>query len=151
MNEAKIYEYDTINCIVNGASISDAGFSLTSDIDNYVDNSVLKYPYAKVTLILNDLSAAPSAGKTVDLYRRGLNVYSSYSEPEVDSNYKGTFVGSFLIDAADPGGTSVPYILMKVETLPHQMHFYIQNNLGVTISAGWNLDVVLYTFKPSAT
>jgi hypothetical protein len=151
MNEAKFYESSIYNCVINGAAVSDNAFSLSSDIDNAVDNSTLLYPYAKVTLTINDLSAAPSAGRTIDLYRRGINVLSSFHEPEPDTNYKGTYVGSFLIDAVDPAGTDVPYVLMGIPTLPHTMEFYIHNTLGVTLSANWDLDVVLYTFKPSAT
>lgn len=148
-NEAQIYEGTAVVHISDGAAISDAGFSLTSDIDTNVDNSVTKYPYAKVILVLNDLSAAPSAGRVVDLYRRGLNVVSSISEPEPDANYKATYVGSFVIDAADPAGTDVPYILMQVPLIAGLQSFYIQNNLGVTISANWDLTVVPYTFKPA--
>jgi hypothetical protein len=150
MNEAQFFEATTINHIVSGASISDGAFSVAADIDNIVDNTTSKYLYAKVTLILNDLSAAPAAGKSIDLYRRGLLVSGSLNEPEPDTNYKGTFVGSFLIDAVDPAGTDQPYVLMGVPVMPHQMQFYIQNNLGVTISANWDLDVTLYTYKPAA-
>jgi hypothetical protein len=149
-NEAQFFEATPVTHIINGASISDGAFSVVSDIDNVVDNSVVKYLYAKVILTLNDLSAAPSAGRTVDLYRRGILVSGSLNEPEPDTNYKGTFVGSFLIDAVDPAATDQPYVLMGVPVLPHQMQFYIQNNLGVTISANWDLDITLYTYKPAA-
>jgi hypothetical protein len=148
-NEAQFYENVTINHVVNGAEITNGSFSTAADIDNAFDNSSIKYPYAKVIFILNDLSAAPSAGLTVDLYRRGLEVKGSLNEPEPDSNYKGTFVGSFLIDAVDPGGTEVPYTLMGVPLLPNKMSFYIQNNLGVTINANWDLDITPYTFRAS--
>jgi|WetSurSiteA1Bulk_404760.scaffolds.fasta_scaffold07063_3 hypothetical protein len=146
-NEAQFFEANIVNHIINGASVADAAFSVVSDIDNVVDNATTKYLYAKVILTLNDLSAAPAAGKTIDLYRRGLNVLSTLSEPEPDTNYKGTFVGSFLIDAVDPAATDQPYVLMGVPVLPNQMQFYIQNNLGVTISANWDLDVILYTYR----
>jgi hypothetical protein len=145
--ETQIYEGDKISHIIDGASIADGAFSLSSDIDTVVNNSNIRYLYAKVILTLNDLSAAPSAGKTVDLYRRGINVSAALSEPEPDTNYKGTFVGSFLIDAVDPAGTDQPYVIMGVPLLPNQMQFYIQNNLGVTISANWDLDVIPYTFR----
>jgi hypothetical protein len=149
--EAQIYETITINHVVNGAEVTNGSFSTTSDIDNPIDNTTNKYLYAKATFVLYDLSAAPSAGLTVDLYRRGLEVKGSLNEPEPDANYKGTFVGSFLIDAADPGGTEVPYVLMGIPLLPNKMSFYIQNNLGVTISANWDLDITPYTFRPITT
>lgn len=148
-NEAQIYEGTIVNHIVNGASISDGAFSLVSDIDNVVDNSSIRYLYGKVILTLNDLSAAPSAGKTIDLYRRGIEINSTISEPEPDTNFKATFVGSYIIDAADPATTDISYVLMGVPLLPNKMQFYIQNNLGVTISANWDLDVIPYTFKPA--
>jgi hypothetical protein len=145
--EAQIYEAAAVNHVVDGAAISDNAFSITSDIDNVVDNSALKYPYAKITLVINDLSAAPSAGKTIDVYRRGINLVSSISEPEPDSNYKSKFIDSFIIDAVDPGGSDVAYIIMDVPLLPHQQSFYLHNNLGVTVSANWDLYVTPYTFK----
>lgn len=148
-NEAQFYEANIVNHVVDGASIADAGFSLTSDVDNIVDNSFYKFPLAKAILTINDLSAAPTAGKTVDLYRRGIDVVGTFDEPEPDANFKATFVGAFLIDAADPAGTDTPYVLMGIPLLPHKMQFFIQNNLGVTISANWDLDIVPYTYKPA--
>ena len=149
-NEAQIYEGNTINHIVDGASVADAAFSVAADIDTTVDNTFYKFPLAKLILVINDLSAAPTAGRTIDIYRRGIDVYNTtYDEPEPDANFKATFVGSVLVDAADPGGTDVPYVIMGVPLLPNKQDFYIQNNLGVTLSANWDLIVIPYTYKPS--
>lgn len=147
-NEAQFYEGNSVLHIINGGTVADTAFSVAADIDNVVDNSFYKFPLAKAILILNDLSAAPAAGKTIDLYRRGLNVSSSLDEPEPDTNFKATFVGSFLIDATDPAATDTPYVLMGVPLLPNEMQFYIQNNLGVSITA-WSLNIIPYTYKPA--
>mgnify|MGYP007118352253 CR=1 FL=1 len=148
-NEAQFYEGTTINHITSGASLADAGFSLDTDISVNVDNTFYKFPLGKAILIVNDVSAAPAAGKTVDLYRRGMNVSSTLDEPQPDSNFKATFVGSFLIDAVDPAASDTPYVLMGVPLLPNEMQFYIQNNLGVTLSS-WKLSIIPYTYKPAA-
>jgi hypothetical protein len=149
-NEAQIYEGNQVLHVIDGAQITSGSFSVVGDIDNVVDNTFYKFPLAKVILVLNDLSAAPSAGLTVDLYRRGLNVVGTADEPEPDANFKATFVGSFLIDAVDPAATDTPYVLMGIPLLPNEMQFYIQNNLGVTISANWDLNVIPYTYKPAS-
>jgi hypothetical protein len=148
-NEAQFYEGNTINVVANGAQVTDTSFSVVGDIDNQVDNTFYKFPLGKAILTINDLSAAPSAGKTIDLYRRGINVVGSLDEPEPDANYKATFVGSFVIDAVDPAATDTPYVLMGIPLLPNIMEFYIQNNLGVTLSANWDLDIIPYTYRPA--
>lgn len=148
-NEAQFYEANAVNVVILGAAVSDAAFSVVGDIDNQVDNTFYKFPLGKAILTINDLSAAPSAGRTIDLYRRGIDVVGTLDEPEPDTNFKATFVGSFLIDAVDPAASDVPYVLMGVPLLPNKMEFYIQNNLGVTLSANWNLDIVPYTYKPA--
>lgn len=149
-NEAQIYEGQAVNCVIDGAAVSDAAFSVVGDVDNIVDNSFAKFPLGKAILVINDLSAAPAAGKTIDLYRRGLNVTSTIDEPEPDTNYKATYVGSWVIDAVDPAASDVAYVLMGVPLLPNEMEFYIQNNLGVTLSANWDLIIIPYTYKPAA-
>jgi len=148
-NEAQFYEGNQVNHIIDGAQVTDTSFSVAGDVDNVVDNSFYKFPLAKIILTITDLSAAPSAGKTIDLYRRGIDVLGTLDEPEPDANFKATFVGAFLIDAVDPAGTDTPYVLMGVPLLPNKMQFFIQNNLGVTLSANWDLDVIPYTYKPA--
>ncbi len=78
-NEAQFYEGNTINVVANGAQVTDTSFSVVGDIDNQVDNTFYKFPLGKAILTINDLSAAPSAGKTIDLYRRGINVVAKYN------------------------------------------------------------------------
>lgn len=148
-NEAQFYEGNIVSHVTSGASLADAGFSLDTDIAVNVDNTFYKFPLGKAILIVNDVSAAPAAGKTVDLYRRGMNVSSTLDEPQPDANFKATFVGSFLIDAVDPAASDTPYVLMGVPLLPNEMQFYIQNNLGVTLSS-WKLNIIPYTYKPAA-
>ena len=95
-----------------------------------------------------------NAGSTIDLYARPLNIGDAGTEDaEVpDANFGHMYLGSF---PHNNPSTSAQVATFGMVGLPNVVtsqiyNFYIQNNTGQTISAGWELTVTPVTFGPHA-
>jgi len=94
------------------------------------------------------------AGSTIGLYARPLNIGNAGTEDsEVpDANFGHIYLGSFphnnpstSAQTATFGKVSLPNVITS-----QIYNFYIQNNTGQTISAGWELTVTPVTYGPHA-
>jgi len=94
------------------------------------------------------------ANTTIDLYARPLNIGNAGTEDsEVpDSNFGHIYLGSFphnnpstSAQTATFGAVGLPNVITS-----QIYEFYIQNNTGQTISAGWELTVTPVTYGPHA-
>jgi len=134
------------------SAVSDSSFSDgTNDLNAWTNDD--DAPLAMFVLEFTTATTG-DAGTTIDLFARPLNIGSAGTEDaEVpDANFGHMYLGSFphnnpstSAQAATFGMVSLPNVVTS-----QQYEFYIENNTGQTISAGWTLIVTPVTFGPHA-
>lgn len=131
----------------SSSSVADGAFSVTADITQWTNDD--DAPSASMTLEAT-YATAPDANSSVNLYARLMNIQSTNDQDVPDGNYQHTYLGSFPLNNV----TTAQYIAIDVP-LPNAYssqvyEFYIENNGGQTISAGWDLYVTPKTIGPHA-
>jgi len=121
----------------NGAMDVEAKVTLSSDAP--LADMVLNYRVGVTT----------GSGAAVHLYRRDINIQSTNSTPQPSLNNKSTYIGSFQIPTAISTGVDYRAILVGVPITP-DCTFYIENDTGQTLSAGWDLYATPVTYGASA-
>lgn len=131
----------------SSAAVNNAAFSIASDTSEWTNDDDSK---AVSVTLASAFASAPSAGATVDLYLQPMNVQSTNDNPAVDSNYKGKYVGSFLMDAdATKHYVTIDIVLPNYKTSSSYTS-YVYNNTGQQMSASWNLYFTPKTQGPHA-
>ena len=149
--DATIEFFGTADALGNTTSaVSDAAFSDgTNDLDQWTNAD--DAPLAIFALEFTTATTG-TAGTTIDLFCRPMNIGSAGTEDsEVpDANFGNIYLGSFphnnpstSAQTATFGKVGLPNV---ITSQPYE--FYIQNNTGQTISAGWELIVTPVTFGP---
>lgn len=139
--------------VVGGTSaVADGAFSASGDVVSGGWTNDDDAPWIAAVLTL-DAASAPAAGKTVDLFARPMNIDGTGDAPQTDTNYVGSLIGAFLIDV-DAASHSVA-LIGGFAPLPNHytsqvFEFYIRNNTGVSIDAGWTLKITPITDGPHA-
>jgi hypothetical protein len=132
----------TVNHIVNGAQVVNAAFSASGDIDNAFANAD-GYLWCDVVLTY-ERGAAGTAGLTVVLYRRYLDVLSTNDEPVPATTFRGEVVRVKVSNNV----TGLQYAVFEnIWIGGRPCEFYIENLTGQTISNTWDLDVLPWTYK----
>ena len=141
--------------VASPGAVSNGAFSAASDVNDWTNDD--DAPLAMFVLVLQDLSGAATAGDTIDLYCKPLNVVNTTGDHQgPNANCLSIYLGSFLIDAVDPAATDDNYVLGPV-ALPNtktsqEYEFYIYNNLttvGID-AADWELWITPMTYGPHA-
>ncbi len=125
----------------NGAVIiaDDATYSVVSDGANYPDAEfVLVCQWATVTSIEN---------KAIVLLARDLDIDSTNDQSAPTATFNHRFIGSFII--ADGTSATNQYFKLTTQDVPKLAQYYLLNQSGQTISAGWTLKVTPKTYKPA--
>ena len=140
---------DEVSAAGGTAAVTDGSFSAasdgvtggwTNDDDAPLAAMVLQAAYA----------SAPTAHTTVDLFARLMDVESTHDQDTPDGNFEHHYMGSFPLNDV----TTTQRIPLSV-TLPNvssgQVYeFYIRNNAGQSLSAGWKLFITPKTYGPHA-
>lgn len=150
--DSAILFWGTADALGNTTSaVSDAAFSDgTNDLDAWTNSD--DAPLAVFALEFT-CSVAPTVGSTIDLYAMPLNIGDAGTEDSLPptANFKHYYLGSFPakdVTTAQPvtfGLVGLPNVVTS-----QVYNFYIHNNTGQTISAGWELTVTPVTFGPHA-
>ena len=129
----------------SSAAVADAAFSIAGDLSTWTnDDDAVR---ASVTLLAN-FSVAPTANTSVNLYLRLLDVQSTNDGTVPDANFQHTYVGSFPLNDS----TVAQYITIDI-SLPNgytsqQYEFYIENQSGEILPAGWDIFVTPKAIGP---
>ena len=131
----------------SSATVADAAFSVASDLSTWTNDD--DAPRASVTALI-DYAVAPDVNSVVNLYLRLLNTQSTNDNEIPDANFTHTYVGSFPVNDV----TTNQYVTIDI-SLPNgkssqEYEFYIENQTGQTIQAGWDLYVTPKTIGPHA-
>ena len=101
------------------------------------------------TLIFDgNMSATPTAGDTIDIYERALNISDTTDDANVpDATYKHRYVGSFIIDA---GSTAQVLESSPIPVKPYDVEYYFfANTASVNVSATWTVDAIHWSYNAS--
>jgi hypothetical protein len=121
------------------AQANDASYSIASDGANFPDaRFVFKGQFATVTSIEN---------KTIALYARPLDIDSTNDAPAPTATYTQRYIGAFVLQAS--ATSTDQYLALIAYDVPAAADYYILNNSGQTLSAGWTLKVTPRTYKPA--
>jgi len=139
--------------VASPGAVANGAFSVAGDVNDWTNDD--DAPLAMFVLVLQDLSAAATAGDTVDLYCKPLNVVNTTGDHQgPNANCLSIYLGSFVVDAVDPAASNDNYVMGPV-ALPNtktsqEYEFYIYNNLttvGID-AADWELWVTPMTYGP---
>jgi hypothetical protein len=136
---------DTVTSL--SSSVTNGSFSVAGDVTTWTNDD--DAPMASV-VFEGTYSVAPDANSSVNLYARLMNIQSTNDQDAPDANYGHVYLGSFPLNDV----TTAQYISIDV-TLPNtktsqEYEFYIENDGGQTLSAGWDLYVTPKTYGPHA-
>jgi hypothetical protein len=129
------------------SAVTDGSFSVAGDITTWTNDD--DAPAAAV-VFEGTYSVAPDVNSTVSLFARLMNIQSTNDQEIPDSNFQHTYLGSFPLNDV----TTEQFVAIEVG-LPNtkssqEYDFYIQNNAGQTVSAGWDIHVTPKTIGPHA-
>ena len=131
----------------SSAAVADAAFSIAGDLSTWTNDD--DAPMASVTLLAN-FSVAPTANTSVNLYLRLLDVQGTNDGTVPDANFQHTYVGSFPLNDS----TVAQYITIDIglpnSVTSQQYEFYVENQSGQSLPAGWDIYVTPKAIGPAA-
>ncbi len=131
---ATIYDLDgagLTTLVSSGSAVINGDFSGVPDAA--VGSGLAVFCDLILTLTMN---SDPGDGTSILVYRRDLDIDGTTDAPQPDLNYKGVFVGSFLVDSS---ASSQTLILPNAPLAGYDAEFYIENITGIDINAAWVL------------
>lgn len=143
---------DTISAGGGTSAVTDTSFSATGDTIEWTNDDdaikaglVLTFQYPSGTIDNNG----------VHLYMTLRNINSTADEPESDSGFENHYVGTFPTDSGLAATTDNDLTLGHNIELPNQYtsqvyKFFIKNDCGVTMTAGWTLKITPVSPGPHA-
>jgi len=131
----------------SSAAVADAAFSIASDLSTWTNDD--DAPQASVVLLAN-FSVAPTANTYINLYLRLLNVQSTNDQDVPDANFGHVFVGSFPLNDVTTAQYSTIDISLPNTVTSQQYEFYVENQSGQSLPAGWDIYVTPKTIGPHA-
>lgn len=131
----------------NGASTATDVVSAADDASYGVAADGSNYPHAEFVLGFTISTTTSIQNKTINLYAKPLDIdgTNDAQAPETGANFKGVFIGAFTVN--DIG--TIQYASCVAYDVPWLADYYIDNQTGQTISAGWTLKVKPMTYKPA--
>ena len=102
-------------------------------------------------LLVIQFATMPTAGSSITLYARQLNIESTNDAPRPDTSYEHTRIADFPID--DGSSTAIDmYLALHGIKLPdiksgQEYEFYLKNNSSQSISSGWDLFITPASFN----
>lgn len=140
---------DTVTIGTGTAAVADAAYSAQTDVvsggwtnddDAELATFALTFQYPSGTIDANG----------IHLFARLMNIDGTADEPQTDSGWPNHYLGTFPTDSGLAATTDNTLSLGYDAPLPNvntsQVYeFYIQNDCGVTMTAGWTMKI-----KPKA-
>ena len=134
---------DTVSAGGGTSAVVDAAYSAsgdaaawTNDDDAELATFVLTFQYPSGTIDTNG----------IQLFARLMNIDGTADEPQPGSGFEEHFLGSFPTDsglaATTDNSVSLGYNVELPNMYTSQVYeFYVKNNCGVTMTAGWTLKI----------
>lgn len=131
----------------SSASVASAAFSIAGDLNDFTNTD--DAPQASVVLEAT-FSVAPDVNSSVALFGRLDNIQGGNDQDDPSANYQHVFLGRFLVKNIT-SNQFIPIIISLPNNASSQIYrFFIQNNAGQAISAGWDIHITTKTIGPHA-
>lgn len=145
---------DTVQ-VASPASISDGAFSLSTDVNIWINTDDAPFGYFVLELTAAGLTGgSPQTGGTIDLFTRMLNVAGSPNHAFTpEAGFEHYYLGTFPIENSDTDQRIVIGPIRIPNVMSNQQHqFYLKNNIGGSVATGdtWQLFITPVTFGPAA-
>ena len=147
-SDAAIEFFGTQDDVSNSSSaVTDASYSASGDTSDWTndDDAVMASAILECTY-----ASAPDANSTVDLYAQLMNIVGTDDSQVPTDEAPHVYLGSFPLDDV----TSRQHIPIEIglpNTVTSQVyHFFVKNNGGQTMSAGWQLHITPKAIGPHA-
>lgn len=149
--DAHIEFFGTADQVISvaGAVVSNNSFSDSGDLTTWTndDDAVIASAILDATM-----AASPSAGSTIDLYARLMNISDTTQDANAPSStFSQVYLGSFAMDSGGTAQISAIEIALPNTVTSQQFDFYLFNNsTGTTIAIGSTVDIVPKAIGPHA-
>ena len=148
MADESIWDYGTeITLEESGASTADGVFTQADDASLTAANKADR-THIDMRLTTVDTTVNPDIGGGVNLFERVVNLEGAEDAPVPNADYPHKFCCRFPIDD-DQTLTQALLQEIKMNFPDEDSDFYIENDCGQTISAGWNLRATPKSLKPA--
>jgi hypothetical protein len=143
---------DTVTLAGGTSAVTDTSFSASGDVVSGGWTNDDDARYAEMVLTFQYPSGTIDTGG-IHLYGRKLNIDGTDDEGQPDSSHGHKYMGSF---ATDSGLAATTDISAAVEIVLDNNHtsqiweFYVENQCGVTMTAGWTLKITPKAIGPHA-
>ena len=137
---------DTVSAASTSA-VTDGSFSVSGDAVDWTNDDDATHGRARLTVTF---ASAPDAFGTVGLYARHMNIDGVNDAPEPSPDYPATLVGVFRVEAAATTQRLICDVYLPNWQSSQVYNFYVANETGQTMSAGWDLDIVPLADGPHA-
>lgn len=132
------------------SAVTDGSFSDgTNDLSAWTNDDDAQMAHV---VFEGTFSVAPDANSTVGLFARKMDIGNAGTEDEEvpDANNLGGFITSFGLNDVTSAQTVGRLIRLPNSKTSQVYNFYIQNNAGQTLSAGWSLHITPIAAGPHA-
>ena len=132
--------------VVNGA------FSIATDTSIWTNDDDAPFAMFRLLLTAAGLGGVPTAGATVDLLARLMNIDGSTGDQFApNADFEHTYLGSFPIENQDIDQQIMigPIRLPNYKT-SSEFEYYIKNSMGQATGTTWTLHVIPMTLGPHA-
>jgi hypothetical protein len=141
----------------NQVTLESSGASAANAVFQLADNATLsstnhnQYPVADFVLKVAGFGAqiATTGGPTINLYRVDQDIDGSNDAPVPTSSNRSLFVGGFVVPLA-VDATATLYLPLSEVPLSPVCNFYIENQTGQSILAGWTLKATPKSLVPAS-
>lgn len=151
MANETVYKYGTTKTLTTtGGATSNNQMSAAAGT-TYSQTDTLDYPDAVFVLVTAGFGAAPTAGTTIDLYVRPLDIDGTTDAPAPATGastdaYKAQYIGSFVLKASSASGDAYRCVGYDI---PRAGEAYLFNNgTGQSLTVNWTLKMTPRTVGP---
>lgn len=134
--------------VAGGISANSTTFTLLSSANHS------NYPLADAMLNFSCTSTVSSANNYINLYRRDMNISSTFHETTLSTvsgvEYRHHFVGAFIVPATTAGSATFYCHLTDIPIPPGDCEFYIENKMAHPVGANWVLVVTPKSYVPGS-
>lgn len=132
----------------NGGSIASAAVTIADDATYGIVADGASYPDAEFVLVCQWATVTSIENKSIALLARDLDIDSTNDQFAPTATFNHRFIGAFNISAGSANTNQ--YFKLTAQDVPKLAQYYLLNQSGQTISAGWTLKVTPKTYKPAA-
>lgn len=127
----------------SSATVADDSFSIASDLSTWTNDD--DAAMASIAAFF-DYAVAPDSNSFISLYVRPLSIDTTNDQEIPTATFQHTYVGSFSVSDVTTNQYSLIHIALPNNVTSQQYEFYIHNQTGQTIQAGWDLHVTPLAF-----